>query len=552
MGRRVFAAWGAALLSFCLSQSARAAVPEPWSDSDPPDPPTRHAFGDYGVRAGAEYRANALVIKPLSLNTENNRNAAWIEHRLRLDGTADYLDKVRITTSVDALESVVWGDNGDLGKAPEPSSGANVNTKNVNSGRVCVQYNQVGNPLEASSYAYGICPGDPIYVRRLYGDVLLPIGLLRVGRQAFTEGTAVGVADGDGRRNRFGFAYRGNNVDRILFATKPLEAFKAKFERDTSLDRGVFLVLAYDKLVNDRPQLLSDNLHQWITAIRYLEPNLGVLRDVEGRVFHVHRWDRTNDTAVHAMGSRLTYRLADFYAGFDVIGILGKTREVANAFRVITNDPAVDQPIRQFGARAVARYDRPAWTAYMEFDYASGDADPQVRTPLTQITWAEDTNVGLLLFKHVLAYQTARAAAAASELLRSLNAPTIPAESIATGGAFTNAMALFPQFDVRPARNLLLRGGALFAWAPAPVIDPVRSQQRRDGNVIDDDLVNFVGGKPGQYYGTELDARVQYRFMDHFIFDLEGAILFPGSALEDEDGYAARSGMVQGRTTFFF
>lgn len=541
----------AALLCLLSSTRSSASSPEPWSDSDPADPPTRYSFGDYGIRAGAEYRANALVIKPLSLNTERDRNASWMEHRLRLDATADYLDKVRITTSVDALESVLWGDNGDYGVAPEPSSGANVNTKNVNSGRVCVKY-QEGNPLDATSYAYGLCPGDPFFVRRLYGDVLLPVGLLRIGRQAFTEGTAVGVADGDGRKNRFGFAYRGNNVDRVLFATKPLEAFKPKEQRDKSLDRGTFLVLAYDRLVNDRPQLLNDDVHQWITAVRYLEPNLGVLKDVEGRVFHVHRWDRKNDTAVHAFGSRVTYRLADFYAGFDVIGILGKTREVANAFRVITNDPAVDQQIRQFGARAVARYDRPAWTAYLEFDYASGDADPQVRTPLTQITWAEDTNVGLLLFKHVLAYQTARAAAAASELLKSLNAPTIPAESIATGGAFTNAMALFPQFDVRPAKNLLLRGGALFAWAPAPVIDPVRSQQRRDGNQIDDDLVNFVGGKPSQYYGTELDARVQWRYMEHFIFDIEGAILFPGSALEDADGYAARSGMVQGRTTFFF
>jgi hypothetical protein len=29
-------------------------------------------------------------------------------------------------------------------------------------------------------------------------------------------------------------------------------------------------------------------------------------------------------------------------------------------------------------------------------------------------------------------------------------------------------------------------------------------------------------------------------------------VLFPGSALQDEDGHAVRSFMVQGRTTFFF
>jgi len=92
----------------------------------------------------------------------------------------------------------------------------------------------------------------------------------------------------------------------------------------------------------------------------------------------------------------------------------------------------------------------------------------------------------------------------------------------------------------------------LMAWAPAKVVDPIASLQRRDGVRIDDDLVNFAGGKPGRYYGTELDGRIQWRFLEHFAADLEGAILFPGSALEDVNGDAARSVLVQGRGTFFF
>jgi len=60
------------------------------------------------------------------------------------------------------------------------------------------------------------------------------------------------------------------------------------------------------------------------------------------------------------------------------------------------------------------------------------------------------------------------------------------------------------------------------------------------------------GGKPGKYWGTELDARISYRYLDHFVFDLEGAILFPGDALRNADGFAARSTLVQGRSTFYF
>ena len=97
----------------------------------------------------------------------------------------------------------------------------------------------------------------------------------------------------------------------------------------------------------------------------------------------------------------------------------------------------------------------------------------------------------------------------------------------------------------------MVRGGVMLAWTSAPLIDPVASLQRRKSVNIEDDLVNFAGGKPGRFYGTELDLRLQYRLLDHFIFDLEGAVLFPGDALENQDGVAVRSFLVQGRTTFF-
>jgi hypothetical protein len=140
------------------------------------------------------------------------------------------------------------------------------------------------------------------------------------------------------------------------------------------------------------------------------------------------------------------------------------------------------------------------------------------------------------------------------ETLRRLGAKSFPAEVVNTRGAFTNAVALFPQVDVHPTRALMLRGGVLFAWAESPVIDPVASLQARDGLSIDDDLVNYVGGPSlgHRYYGTELDARIRYQMLDHANFDLEGAILFPGDALQNRQGEAVRSGMVQGRVTAFF
>lgn len=540
-----------ALATFTATASADV---EPWSDPDPPAPPARQPFGDgtYGFRGGAEYRANALYINPISLNTEDNRRVHWIEHRLRLDATLDYQDKIKIVTSADVLDGVLWGDNGGLTTEPSSNSGINVNTKSPNVTRPCISYGGSGDPLEARSYGWGLCSQEQFRIRRLYGELLTPVGAFRIGRQPVGVGAALQQNDGDGRRNRFGFARSGQSVDRVLFATKPLEGFKPEAERNRSADEGFFFIVGYDRLVTDDVRTFDDDVQQTVLSLRYLEPSYSFGRNLEMLGYWVHRWDERFHTKINSFGARAISRFGDFHAGVELGLNLGSTQEIAAAYKAIANDPVVDQPIRQVGARATVRWDQPMFSVYLEADYASGDDDPQARTPLTAFTWAEDTNVGLLMFEHALAFQTARVSAAGVEVLRRLGAESYPTEAIDTRGAFTNAFALFPQVDFRPHRNILLRGGVLVAWAPARVVDPVNSLLLRDGVTIEDDLVNFAGGKPGNFYGTELDGRFQWRFEDHFAFDLEGAILFPGDAFQDANGYAVRSVLVQGRTTFFF
>lgn len=525
---------------------------EPWSDADPPREPRRFAIGDFGFRGGAEYRAQLVYVNPISLNTESARETSWIEHRLRVDGAADYKDKIRIVFSSDVLDGVLWGDNGTYGGDPSANSGTHVNAKNPNVSRPCVALRPGGDPLDPQAYGYSACPADVFKVRRLYADAVLPFGLLRVGRQAVNVGNGVQAVDGDGRANRFGVAHTGNYVDRILFATKPLEALKPPDLRSSSPNEGLILALAYDRWVTADPQILGAAVNQWDTSLRFAMPRHALGRDLLVAGYHAYRWDGLYSTHIHSLGLRAMSRFGDFHAGLDVATNLGTTREISAAYKVISNDPVVDQPVRSVGARAVVRYDRPLFTLYLEGDYASGSDDPEARTPLTQFTFAEDANIGLLLFKQVVAFQSARASAAGITVLTRLNAPSLPAEAIATRGAFTNAAAIFPQFDLRPLPGLLLRGGVLVAVAPAKVIDPIATLQRRaTGIPLADALVNYAGGTPANYYGTELDGRIQYRFMDHFLLDLEGAVLFPGAALRNQDGYAVRSGMFQARTTFY-
>ena len=423
--------------------AAPAFAAEPWADPDPPAPPERHALGEeYGIRARAEYRVQTTRITPLALSQEKDHDLSTVDQRLRIDATLDYKDRLRLTTSVDALDGVLWGDNGSYGAAPESDSGGNINARNVNFARICFKPRVAGNTVDPKDWGYGLCDANPFFIRRLYADVLTPVGLVRIGRQAINEGLALLGSDGDGRRNRFGVANRGNSVDRILFATKPLEGLKPKELRNTSDQEGTFVYVGYDRVVGDSPTTFGDDVNQFFGAFKVVEPEIGALKNTEVRAFGAYRFDRQFGSKIGSFGARAAASLGDFTAGIEGALIVGKTRELSEAFSVLTNDPPVSQSIAQVGARSVVRWDRPMLTLYLEGDYASGDSDPRSRTPLTQFRMAEDANVGLLLFKQVFAYQTGRTAAAAAELLKNLKAPIIPVDAIATRGSMTNAAVL--------------------------------------------------------------------------------------------------------------
>ncbi len=544
--RRILA--GACALSFA---SSALADEEPWTDRDGLGTPTRHEFGETGVTTGAEYRANWLYVNPIDLSGVKHRRASWIEHRLRLDLAIDYEEKVRLVTSIDALDGTLWGDNGTFGTPPSPNSGTRAAATNPNNAKPGVGYIG-GDELDPDSYGYVLLENEPVKVRRLYGEVVTPYGAFRIGRQPSVEGMGLLVADGDGRPNRFGYSNAGDSVDRILFATKPLEAFKAEAERDTSRDRGVLWVGFYDRVSSEQIRLFGDDLQSAGTVIKYMAPDPGRRTNLVLQGVFAHRWEDVFDSNISIAQLRVLAKVDKLSMGVEAATIQGRTLEVSDALSLINNDPIVRQKVSQFGARAVARWDEPAWTAYLEFDFASGDRNPNPGSTLSQMYFAEDANVGLLMFERVLHFESARSSASGVELLRRVGAKTFPAERVDSEGSFTNAIAVFPQFDVRPIDNFLLRGGVLAAWAPVGLVDPIESLKQRDGREVEDDLVNFQGGKPGNFYGVELDGRVQWKYMDHFLFDLEGAVLFPGDALQDENGQAVRSVLVQGRTTFVF
>jgi hypothetical protein len=197
-------------------------------------------------------------------------------------------------------------------------------------------------------------------------------------------------------------------------------------------------------------------------------------------------------------------------------------------------------------------------TLTMEANIASGDPSSRVTDPITTFSFARDFNVGLLLFEHILAFESARSVAVGIENLSDMDTESFPLTEIQTDGRFSNAIGLFPQIYVdlldRPQHNLFTRLGVLTAWSATELgaVDAVQTALNDDGGPVEDSSVNYHGGVPARYYGTEVDLQLGYKFRDNFFWTVEGAVLFPGAALHDEHGHAVRSFLVENRFEYLF
>ena len=527
------AAGALTLLSLCAE--AHAEIEQPWLER-PAVAATPIELGEYDLTLEAEYRASAVAIHALSLNDQGPHDAAWAEHRLRLGGSFAYEDRIRLVLSADLLDGALAGYGNAFTRQRSPDD-----TRMTG---LDVAYVGSGDPALPTSYALALGAREP-RLRRAYGELVTDLGVFRIGRQAMLEGESIYAATGSGRSNRFGPTGAGDSVDRVLFVTKPLAPFEPDRARDTSADRGLFAGVFYDRLDDQAAYAFGDDLHGLGLALRWLAPEPAERRfsDLLGVI--AQRWSADLDTNITLIGSRVTTALYHFSAGMELVLETGSTAE--QSARLSLPGEAVDtQAVRRIGSRGVVRWDEPSWTAYLELDFASGDSDHAGDSDVTEFRFSPDTNVGLILFERVLAYESARSARAASFAIAQAGGDANAADSVATRGAFSNALAVYPQFDVHVSSALTVRTGVLLAWAPMRVVDPVRSGFGRSP------ARNFHGGRSRQFYGTELDLRLTWNVLDHFYFDFEGGVLFPGEALQDLQGHADISELGELRATFAF
>jgi hypothetical protein len=171
------------------------------------------------------------------------------------------------------------------------------------------------------------------------------------------------------------------------------------------------------------------------------------------------------------------------------------------------------------------------WGVWLDTVFASGDQNMDDGS-LNAFKSDPNFQQGIILHRTVMAAQSARAphTAANPELV---GVPSEDLERIPTRGSVTNTFSVFPRAWWRPMAGIELYGGALLAFAPAGVIDPLET--RLAGGVP----TNASGGSGGSMLGTELDLGLRWTSEKGGLgvsVGVEGGIFLPGDAFDDREG----------------
>lgn len=440
---------------------------------------------EFEVDIEGYYRTRAYVFANLFNPADEERDGRYMEHSLRIRPIFNYKDLSKLILQVDALPSVVWGDNQSL------SSTALF----------------AGDP---SSTGIGGAGVPTIRLTRAWTEFSVPVGSVRIGRMPSHWGMGLLANDGNGFRNTFGEAKNGNSFDRALFATKPIAIGQAIMGKEGK-DIPLILAVGVDRLVEDpliqfkgytcEPDIYdddpafdercdvngdgrtdqehsytdesytaeqrgqdwwadqNDDVMEMIYVLIYRGEQIdlfGLHGDLTAGGYVIHRIQKETDSDVVIMDGYLNLLMSGIAVEAELVSIAGRTRGITlpGAYNL---DPDAD-PLEKRAAISgyVTRfgYVQPGWKVMMEHGYASGD-DNVGDAEFTGRSLHADHNVGLLLYEEILARATAQVWTESGAGLWS------------RGGVY-NSRYIFPTVTLNPLDNWELIGGFLMAWPDRP------------------------------------------------------------------------------------
>ena len=366
-------------------------------------------------------------------------------------------------------------------------------------------------------------------LRQLYAQYRWETGAVRVGVQTNTFGLGI-LANGgsaDAAPGDFGMQHGGSVVARAAVLGRPFFGLGGAW-------RAVEPVAAFDLVVHDATANLLD-------GDRALQGILGVRFNVDEDhiigltlIYRNARRDngapgeRSTDAFVGDLSARWTVmKTAD-----SALTLAGEVAAITGTTTQSRHENAELLDVRQLGIVGKVNYKLGRFGLLFDGGFASGDQNPY-DSSLNNFRFDPNYKVGLVLFDQVLGYQTARSGWRGADPQLTGVAPE-GIDLLPTAGSITGAWYLFPRAKYGFTEWFDVYGGPLFAFTSAALTDPFNT--RINGGTP----VNYLGGTPGGFLGTELDLGASVRFSPAKYLNVsvtaEGGVLLPGDAFKNAAG----------------
>lgn len=487
----------------------------------------------------------------LASNRDNNRFTliAFNQMRLRTEPLLKLNDNLSLHAQFDFLDNVIYG---------------SAATKEL----------QILSPivgtltLPAGPGTIGVVGGaagenGSVNIRRVWAEILTPIGKFKLGRQPSHWG--LGIFQNDGASSQGDF---GDSSDRILFLTQ------FPFEDGGALTGGLLWDIAFEAQFDPAQQGLGgqirDNgqdLHQYATILLYEAPDYAV-----GAFSGIRRRGGSNSTAFMTAtnpqgfsvgagrdGDTLLYffdlfgkysweeysfALEGVYIGGKVSTALainaipfsgcGSTASPATGTRCILQlPPDQDAQMIMAALEVSGVYD---WGGEWEFKsgFAGGDENP-LSTKVTQFGFRPDYDIALLMFDTPLGtspslYGPRVQADGTNATTSSKLTGGVPITGNFVNNAFYVSAGYKHHLDVadaiRQANDFSVGGRLVSAWAPQRNVNLNFAEILGIGTLPH--IRESASTALKRWYGLELDLFVEGRFFEYLRSSLETGLLIPG------------------------
>jgi uncharacterized protein (TIGR04551 family) len=496
------------------------------------------AHGYYRTRFQGLYELDTQ--KPSTANNDRFGLISYGQMRLRVDPTLKVNDYLSLHSQFDILDNITFGSSQTQElQLHDPIVGT------------------VTLPAGAGSLSFvGGAAGNngSINVRRVWMDIMSPIGKLRIGRQPAHWGLGIFQHDGNQRDGDF-----GDTVDGLTYLVQKV------FPDNSGLTLGALWDIAYeaqrDPRVGGLAAAVRDNgqdTNQWGGIILYERPEFdfgvfGALRrrnGSNGTTTTANDITGTStaagidgDTQMYIVDAYAKYRHNEYSVAAEFVRIMGKVSTGVAidgiAFSGVSGTGIIELPAAQTVAVNMAALEAAAdwkWGGEMllQGGFAQGDGSP-LSNRITQYGFRPDYQLGLLMFRYPIGTSpTIRDSTSAASPQTSL-AGGIPITGNFINNTYYGALTYKHRLDIsrifRQANEFKVGARVVSAYAHKdPVTLDFCAFSYQTGTSGTSTLPTLRSR--GKWYGIEGDIIVEAQMFDRLFANFEFGVLFPGGAFD--------------------